>query len=37
MGFFAQPPSCRAPHEGGYAESQIMPGNTWYNTFAKIH
>jgi hypothetical protein len=21
MGFFAQPPSCRAPHDGGYAES----------------
>ena len=29
LGFFAQPPSCRALHERGYAESQIMPGNTW--------
>ena len=26
---FAQPLSCGARHEGGYAESQIMPGNTW--------
>jgi response regulator RpfG family c-di-GMP phosphodiesterase len=25
LGFFAQPLSCRAPHEGGHAESQIMP------------
>ena len=25
MGFFAQPPSCGARHEGGYAESQVMP------------
>src|SRR2546427_10359448 len=25
MGIFAYPPSCRAPHEGGHAESQIMP------------
>jgi hypothetical protein len=24
MGFFAQPPSCGARHEGGYAESQVM-------------
>jgi hypothetical protein len=25
FGFFAYPLSCRAPHEGGYAESQVMP------------
>jgi hypothetical protein len=33
-GFLHIPPSCGARHEGGHAESRIMPCNTWQAPFA---